>query len=104
MDSIIRGTNAAIRIKITDDVDISEMTAAELHIFQCGREIVKHMQDLSIEGNTVSYRMTQEETLKLMPDRPAEITLIGMLGGDRFETRPVVTVDVESTRKNEVMT
>lgn len=103
MDSIIRGTNAAIRIKITDDVDISEMTAAELHIFQCGREIVKHMQDLSIEANTVSYRMTQEETLKLMPG-PAEITLIGMLGEDRFETRPVVSVEVENTRKNEVMT
>lgn len=34
MDSIIRGTNATVRIKIKEDLDFATITALELHIYQ----------------------------------------------------------------------
>ena len=105
MQTIIRGTNAAIRIHITDDIDCSKLSDVQLHIYQRGKAIVKEMQDLDIntQEKTITYKLTQEESLSLWADRPAEITVIGLLDGDRIETRPVVAVNVEDTRQNEVI-
>ena len=105
MQTIIRGTNAAIRIRIKDDIDCAQLTDLQLHIYQRGKAIVKQMQDLDIntQEKTITYKLTQEESLSLWADRPAEITVIGLLDGDRIETRPVVAVNVEDTRQNEVI-
>lgn len=105
MESIIRGTNAAIQIKIKEDLDFSTITALELHIYQSTRQIVKTLEDLTLDADaqTVSYELTQAESLSLVPGWSVEITLIGVADGRRFETRPVITAKVENTRKNEVM-
>lgn len=105
MDSIIRGTNATIQIKIKEDLDFSTITALELHIYQPTHPIVKHLEDLTLdaENQTVTYELTQAESLYLVAGRSAEITLIGVADGKRFEARPVITAKVENTRKNEVM-
>lgn len=105
MDSIIRGTNATIQIKIKEDLDLSTITALELHIFQAGHPIVKTLSDLTLdaEAQTVTYELTQSESLSLVAGRSVEITAIGMANGKRFETRPVITAKVENSRKNEVM-
>ena len=106
MDSIIRGTNATIQIKIKEDLDFSTITALELHIYQPTHPIVKTLEDLTLnsDNQTVTYELTQSESLSLFSGRSVEITLVGVADGKRFETRPVIKASVESTRKNEVIT
>lgn len=105
MNSIIRGTNATIQIKIKEDLDFGTITSLELHIYQPTHPIVKTLEDLTLdaEAQTVTYELTQAESLSLVASRSAEITLIGVANGKRFEARPVITAKVENTRKNEVM-
>ena len=105
MDSIIRGTNATIQIKIKEDLDFTTITALELHIYQPTHPIVKMLEDLTldVDAQTVTYELSQAESLSLVAGRSVEITLIGIADGDRFETRPVIKCAVENTRKNEVI-
>lgn len=105
MDSIIRGTNATIQIKIKEDLDFATITALELNIYQPTHPIVKTIEDLTLdsENQTVSYELSQSESLSLVSGRSVEITLVGIADGNRFETRPVIKCAVENTRKNEVM-
>jgi hypothetical protein len=106
MDSIIRGTNATIQIRIKEDIDFSAITALELHIYQPTHPIVKTLQDLTLDADaqTVTYELSQSESLSLVSGRNVEITLVGIADGKRFETRPVIKASVENTRKNEVIT
>lgn len=105
MDSIIRGTNGTIQIRIKEELDFSTITALELHIYQPGHPIVKTLPYLTLdaENQTVTYEMSQAESLSLVAGRSAEISLIGVADGKRFEARPVITAKVENTQKNEVM-
>ena len=104
MDSII-GTNATIQIKIKEDLNFSAITALELYIYQPTHPIVKTLEDLTLDADaqTVTYELSQAESLSLVAGRSAEISLIGVADGKRFEARPVITAKVENTRKNEVM-
>ena len=105
MDSIIRGTNATIQIKIKEDLDFSTITTLELHIYQPTHPIVKTIEDLTLdaENQTVTYELSQTESLSLVANRNVEITLVGIADGKRFETRPIIKASVENTRKNEVL-
>jgi hypothetical protein len=105
MDSIIRGTNATIQVRIKEDLDFATITALELHIYQPTHPIVKTLQDLTLDADaqTVTYELSQSESLSLVSGRSVEITLVGIADGKRFETRPVIKCAVENTRKNEVM-
>ncbi len=105
MDSIIRGTNATIRLTLKDDIDFSTITSLELYLDQMPSPIVKTLSDLDLdsENKTVTYKLSQEESLALKPNRSVRIYLIGVANGDRFETRPIVKATVEDTSKDEVM-
>ena len=105
MDSIIRGTNATVQIKIKEDLDFSTITALELYIYQPTHPIVKTLDDLTLDADakTVTYELSQAESLSLVAQRSVEISLIGVADGKRFETRPVIKASVENTRKNEVL-
>ena len=105
MESIIRGTNATVQIKIKEELDFSTISALELHIYQPTHPIVKTLEDLTLDADaqTVTYELSQTESLSLVAGRSAEISLIGVADGKRFECRPVITAKVENTRKNEVM-
>ena len=105
MDSIIRGTNATIQIKIKEDLDFATITALELHIYQPTHPIVKTLEDLTLDADTqtITYELSQAESLSLVSGRNVEITLVGIADGKRFETRPVIKASVENTRKNEVL-
>lgn len=106
MDSIIRGTNATIRLTLKDDIDFSTITSLELYLDQPGNNIIKNlsMLDLDHVNKTVTYKLTQEESLALKPNRSVKIYLIGVANGDRFETRPIIKAYIEDTSKDEVMT
>lgn len=105
MDSIIRGTNATIQLKIKDDIDFSTITSLELYLDQPGNKMIfnKNLLDLDPENKTITYKLSQEESLSLNPNRSVKIYAIGVANGDRFETRPIIKVMVEPTSKNEVM-
>ena len=105
MDSIIRGTNATIQIKIKEELDFATITALELNIYQPTHPIVKTLEDLTLDADaqTVTYELSQSESLSLVSGRSVEITLVGIADGKRFEARPVIKCAVENTRKNEVM-
>lgn len=105
MNSIIRGTNATIKLTLGEDVDFTAITSLELYLVQAGNTIVKTLNQLTLDptNRSVSYKLSQEESLSLKPDIVAKIFLIGIVNGDRIETRPIVEVRVESTYKNEVM-
>ena len=106
MDSIIRGTNATIKLTLGEDVDFTTITSLELYLVQAGNTMVKTLNQLTLDptNKSVSYKLSQEESLSLKPDRTVEIFLIGIVNGDRIETRPIVKANVEGTYKNEVMT
>ena len=105
MDSIIRGTNATIQIKIKDEIDFSTITSLELYVDQPGNKMIfnKNLLDLDPENKTITYKLSQEESLSLNPNRSVKIYAIGVANGDRFETRPIIKVMVEPTSKDEVM-
>lgn len=106
MDSIIRGTNATIQIKIKENIDFSQLSSLEMCIYQAPKKIVKPQSELIIdaEARTITYVTTQEESFSLDPNRNVEITSWGLLNGQAFETRPVVTAKVENSRRTEVIT
>ena len=106
MDSIIRGTNATIKLTLGKEVDFTAITSLELYLVQAGNTIVKTLDQLTLDptNKSVSYKLSQEESLSLKPDRTVSIFLIGIVNGDRIETRPIVKATVEDTYKNEVMT
>ena len=106
MDSIIRGTNATIQIKIKDEIDFSTITSLELYVDQPGNKMIfnKNLLDLDPENKTITYKLSQEESLSLNPNRSVRIYAIGIANGDRFETRPIIKTYVEPTSKDEVMT
>ena len=86
MDTIIRGTNATIQIKIKEDLDFSTITALELHIYQAAHSIIKTLSDLILdeEHQTVTYELTQTESLNLVANRNVEIIVVGVADGKRF--------------------
>ena len=106
MDSIIRGTNATIKLTLGEDVDFTAITSLELYLVPGGNAMVKTLNQLTLDqtDKSVSYKLSQEESLSLKPDRSVEIFLIGIVNGDRIETRPIIKAHVEGTYKNEVMT
>ena len=106
MDSIIRGTNATIQIKIKEDIDFSQVSSLEMCIYQAGKKIVKPQSDLILDADarTITYVTSQEESFSLTAGRNVEITAWGLLDGLAFETRPVVTSKVENSRRTEVIT
>lgn len=105
MNSIIRGTNAIIRLILKGDIDVSAITSLELYLDQPGNNIIKNLSVLDIDpvNKTVTYKLSQEESLSLNPNRSVKIYAIGIANGDRFETRPIIKVYVEDTSKDEVM-
>ena len=105
MNSIIRGTNATIKLTLGEEIDFTTITSLELYLVQAGNAIVKTLNQLTLDptDKSVSYKLSQEESLALKPDMTVEIFLIGIVNGDRIETRPIVKAQVEGTYKNEVM-
>lgn len=105
MDSIIRGTNAYISIKIKDDIDLHNLSKVELHLRQYGQILAIPQESLTMDydSKTVSYELTQAESLSIKSGRNLEIVLVGLNDGKRFESRPKVSVTVEDTVKNEVI-
>jgi hypothetical protein len=66
------------KIKIKEDLDFATITALELHIYQPTHPIVKTLEDLTLDADaqTVTYELSQAESLSLVSGRNVEITPI----------------------------
>ena len=103
MNTIIRGTNGMVRYKVKT-TDLSTVGSIEMHIAQGSKEIIKYRDDLTVDvsAGTISYELTQEESLSLVPYRTGEVSVLVMVNGKRGEL-PTIKFEVNPTRKNEVM-
>lgn len=56
MDSIIRGTNAIIQIKIKEELDFATITSLELHIYQPTHQTRGHCRSMYWLATTTAQR------------------------------------------------
>lgn len=79
---MIRGTTPTLEFVLP--FDVSELATAWVTIAQEGDVVVdKPLSDCQCEGNKLSLRLTQEDTLKLQGNTIAEIQIRALtVGGD----------------------
>lgn len=78
MAAIIKGTTPTITF-VFSDVSVSDIVTAIMTV-KCGSEIVieKELSSASVGEDTLSWRLTQDETLSAMPN--AEVMLNWVVG------------------------
>lgn len=99
---IIRGTTPTMSFELPFESSIVE--TGFVVIKQNGVAVIeKKFSDCECGGMKVSAKFTQEETLKLVADKKAEINLVvKTLGGDRLESRSFFE-SIEDTSKEGVI-
>lgn len=101
MSEIVRGTTPTVTYSIpfpVDMLDVGYVTVKQ------GQNVIieKELSACHCNGNTVSAKFTQEDTLSLESGCNTKIRLVvKTLGGDRLETKDT-TVTVLDTHKDEV--
>ena len=91
---MIRGTTP--RLEFTLPFDVSQIAEAYVTFCQSGRvAIEKRLDECEAEGNMLSIRLTQEETLSLSTVHATEIQIrVRMLSGDALASNIIrVTTD-----------
>lgn len=101
--AIIRGTTPTITFTFSD-VLTSDMSKAIMTVTQIGRIIIERdMASAEVRENTLSWKLTQDETLRLTTGRTCEITCDWLLN-DGTRGRSLIKIEsVEKTGKNEVI-
>ena len=105
MDTIIKGTTPTIQY-IFPDVDVEDITVAFLTIRQAGIDVITrdiHSAEVDIEESMISWTLTQEETLQLMPKGQATAYLDWKLADGTRSGGETVTFSIAPTGKNEVI-
>lgn len=100
--AIIRGTTPIIEFAFSD-IQIADITAANLYVKQDGRIKIAKDIDSAIVSTSLSWRLTQEETLALAPKQAAQIVCDWKLQDGTRGRSNVLTVDVGEPGKAEVM-
>lgn len=73
---MIPGCTTTLEFEIDDDtVDLDPATNVYVSIRQGVHNIVKTGESLTIDRNNVTVTLTQEESLRLRPDSPAEVQI-----------------------------
>lgn len=100
---IIRGTTPTLTFGVPFD---TEMVDVGYVVVQQNKKTVieKPTTACNCEGNTISAKLTQEETLCLASGTDAEISVVvKTLGGERLESRRPIVVPVADTTKEGVI-
>ena len=84
---IVGGTTDKIDL-VVDSIDFADVTALEVKFAQYGFErFTKTLEDVTIDGNTVSVPLSQTDTLTLKAKKPVSIQMrILFSSGDAEET------------------
>lgn len=103
MEEIIRGTTPTIKIKFSK-VNPSEITEAYLCIKQYDSNVIeKDLSSASVDGDSLSFVLSQKDTLALKKQTIASIILDYMVNGiTRYSSRRM-DYNVVDPGKNEVI-
>lgn len=87
---LLRGSTPELRFRF-DRVAVSDLAEAILTLRQDDLTLEKDLTDAETDGQTLIWRLTQQETLRLAPDRFAELQCRfrlsdGTAGGSRIFT------------------
>ena len=73
---MIRGTTPTFTFTIrSENVDLNEARNVYVTITQSTKAITKDSSELAVNGRTVSFRLTQEESMKLTEGNHADVQL-----------------------------
>lgn len=103
MYEIVRGTTPTLSFGLPFSTDL---LSNGFVIVKQGNEtaIEKELSVCDCENNTITTKLTQEETLSLDSGSHAKIRLVVKThGGDRHETKTDIVVRVRDTHKDEVI-
>ena len=97
-----QGTTPTIQITI-NDIDLNEMQNIYVVFEQNGYILKKELNDLDIEGNTISVSLSQEETLNFK-EGTCNIQLRMITKGGVAIASPIKTTKVYRVLNKEVIT
>ena len=98
-----RGTTPDLEINV-GDIDLSTVTDLWLTLSQHGEvKINKTLEDLTIDGSTVSCTLTQEETLSLKAHSSTLMQMRFLTSDGEAMATPIVKVPVEAILKEGVI-
>lgn len=102
-DALIRGTTPTVEFTYSD-ITVSDITVALLAIKQDKRTIIeKVLSDATVSENSISWTLTQEDTLLLREQRDAYIMCDWKLANGTRGRSKIIVVDVEDPGKSEVI-
>lgn len=103
MESIISGTTPTITFSFSE-IQPSSIVAAYLVVKAYGRTLIeKDLEDATVLESSVSWRLTQEETLRLRSSQKVDVGCDWKLSDGTRGRSTVETYTVEHSRKNEVI-
>lgn len=101
MASIIRGTTPTIRYTF-NEIDVADLTAAALTVTQGAAKLEKDITTAVIDEDSLSWTLTQAETLAFTPT-VARIRCNWLLQDGTRGASVVTVANIEDNDKNEVM-
>lgn len=82
--------------------NLEQVEKMELTITQYDHKLVKRENDLEVEGNTIRYTMTQQETLMFDAKADAEVQFRFLVSGKTIPTA-IKKIRVDRTLNDEVI-
>lgn len=103
MEEIVRGTTPTLSFGLPFSTDL--LATGFVTVKQRDAVIIeKELSVCNCDGNTITTKLMQEETLSLESGIHAKIRLVVKThGGDRHETKKDIVVMVRDTHKDEVI-
>lgn len=98
---MVRGTTPTITVNL--DTDASAVSALFLTIAQLGKTVIeKSLTDATIDGTTLTFPLSQDDTLALSGATKAKIQVRGRTGTHAFASQ-IVEVAVDEILKSGVI-
>ena len=103
MTHIMQGDACPIIFTITDENDVPVIAADVDTVEFCVGSLRKTSPDITYDGTTWSFRVSQQETLALQPGITPIQCRVKLLSGDVYGWRDCLMVDVDGSILQEVI-
>jgi hypothetical protein len=101
-----RGITSTIIFRLSSEVSVTDIADARITICQGSHTVADHaLADLTVNAgeNSLQLTLSQEEALRLLENRPAEVQLkVKFIGGSVLAT-PIYRTSVRSILNEEVL-
>lgn len=103
INCIVRGTTDTLDFVL--DTDLSNITAMEITFAQYGFErFTKTLDEVTIDGQTISVPLSQEDTLKLKAKDPLSIQIRVLFASGEADATDIVRMSVGEILKGGILT